>query len=132
MQKVDQLCAEVRTISTKTALILEDNRKDKGTWLSNAEKLQRMHYERREMQLRDEFKRSIDEKEAMIDAMRCEAEQLIVQFRDTAKLRAEIKDSIEHIKQLNSINDAKETEINVVRDKLASMEQAVATYENVR
>lgn len=132
MQKVDQLYAEVKNIFADTALIIEDTRKDKETWLSNFENLQKIHYERKEIQLRNEFKRSIDEKDAKIDAMRCEAEQLIIQFQDTSELRAEIANSIEHIKQLNSINDTKEKELNLIRDKLVSMQQAVSTYEDVK
>ncbi|XP_032792378.2 myosin-11 isoform X2 [Daphnia magna] len=132
LQKVDQLYAEVKNIFADTALIIEDTRKDKETWLSNFENLQKIHYERKEIQLRNEFKRSIDEKDAKIDAMRCEAEQLIIQFQDTSELRAEIANSIEHIKQLNSINDTKEKELNLIRDKLVSMQQAVSTYEDIK
>ncbi|XP_057377114.1 probable DNA double-strand break repair Rad50 ATPase [Daphnia carinata] len=132
LQKVDQLYAEVKNIFADTAQIIEDTRKEKETWLSNFETLQKINYERKEMQLRNEFKRSIDEKDAKIDAMRCEAEQLIIQFQDTSELRTEIANSIEHIKQLNSINDTKEKELNVIRDKLASMQQAVSTYEDVK
>ncbi|KAI9551963.1 hypothetical protein GHT06_022300 [Daphnia sinensis] len=132
LQKVDQLYAEVKNIFAETAQIIEDTRNDKETWLANFENLQKIFYERKEMQLRNEFKRSIEEKDAKIDAMRHEAEQLIIQFQDTSELRAEIANSIEHIKQLNSINDTKEKELNLIRDKLASMQQAVSTYEDVK
>lgn len=41
LQKVDQLHAEVKNIFADTALIIEDTRKDKETWLSNFENLQK-------------------------------------------------------------------------------------------
>ena len=83
------------------------------------------------MQLRRECQQPLEEKEGKLDAMRCDAEQLVIQYHDTAKLRAEIASSREQIKQLNSVNEAKETELNALRDKLMSIQEAVATYEDV-
>jgi cell division protein FtsB len=83
------------------------------------------------MQLRNEFQQIIDEKEVNLNAMRCEAEHLEIQFHGIAEIRAEIASSREQIKQLNSVNDAKETELNTLRDKLMTIQEAVATYEDV-
>ncbi len=46
-------------------------------------------------------------------------------------LKAEIVSSREHIRQLNSVNDAKETEVTALRDKLTSIQQTLATFEDV-
>lgn len=47
-------------------------------------------------------------------------------------LKAEIVSSRNQIKQLNAANDAKDTELNGLRVKLASNQDALATYEDVR
>ncbi|EFX81812.1 hypothetical protein DAPPUDRAFT_241952 [Daphnia pulex] len=132
LKEVDHLYTDVKTTAADTAQILEDARKDKQTWLSNFERLLINHYDKREMQLRNEFQQIIDEKEVKLNAMRCEAEHLEIQFHGTAEIRAEIASSREQIKQLNSVNDAKETELNTLRDKLITIQEAVATYEDTK
>jgi hypothetical protein len=132
LKEVDHLYTDVKTAAAETAQILEDARKDKESWLSNFERLLKNHYGKREMQLRNEFRQLIDEKEVKLDAMRCEAEQLVIQFHGTVELRAEIASSREQIKQLNSVNDAKETELNALREKLMTIQEAVDTYEDVK
>lgn len=84
------------------------------------------------MQLRSKFQQIIDEQEVKFDAVRNEAEQLVIQYHDTVKLRDEIASSREQIKQLNSVNEVKETELNSLREKLMSIQEAVSTYEDVR
>ncbi|XP_046443565.1 myosin-11-like isoform X2 [Daphnia pulex] len=132
LKEVDHLYTDVKTTAADTAQILEDARKDKETWLSNFERLLTNHFDKREMQLRNEFQQIIDEKEVKLNAMRCEAEHLEIQFHGTAEIRAEIASSREQIKQLNSVNDAKETELNTLRDKLMTIQEAVATYEDTK
>ena len=47
-------------------------------------------------------------------------------------LKTEVASLREQIRQLNNVNDAKETDLSSMRDKLASIQQAVATYEDVK
>ena len=84
------------------------------------------------MQLRSKFQQIIDEQEVKFAPLRNEAEQLVIQYHDTVKLRDEIASSREQIKQLNSVHDVKETELNSLRDKLMSIQEAVSTYQDVR
>lgn len=46
-------------------------------------------------------------------------------------LKTEIASSRNQIKQLNAANDAKDIELNALRVKLTSNQEALATYEDV-
>ena len=47
-------------------------------------------------------------------------------------LKKEVASLREQVRQLINVNDAKEADLSSMRDKLASIHKAVATYEDVK
>ena len=91
LQGVFQLYNEVKTVAKDTAQTLEEIGKDRESWLSNFEDVQRKHYDKRVKLLQCAFEKTINDKETMLKAARCDVERLFVQFRDAAAERDHLK-----------------------------------------
>lgn len=77
-----------------TAKVLEEFAKDRAVWLDRFEELQRSHYDKRAELLQTDFQRRIEEKDAQMDNMRSNAEQLLAQFREAAAERDHINQQL--------------------------------------
>lgn len=74
---------------------------DRQAWLSRLEEQQRESHDKRAEILQNEFQRKIEEKEAQLDCMRSNAEQLLTQVRDSSAERDLLK---KQLKGLNKIH----------------------------
>ncbi len=92
IQRVCHWYTEIKTAAQDTAETLEEIAKDRESWLSNFEDMQRKHYDRRVKLLQSDFRKSIDEKETLLNTMRGDNERLYVQYLDAVAERDRLKE----------------------------------------
>ena len=108
MEETNALCEEIKTSFLDTVGILEGLSKERATWITNFETMQRKHYDKKMEELQADFLKKIESKDCQVELMKREFQKLI-----------ESKDT-----QLNLLRSSSE-------EKVASFNQGLVELEDL-